>query len=410
MLKDCVTVVKNFILASPNIRDDPSKFVENRAGDGTIPPGLLNSVFVDKAQDLVKRPALSEDDLEQRFAITVQDAISNGLTSIHDAGFDPLSLQFFKRYNCSIIQSLLSDTCTRQSSSGNIPIRIYGMTYFDENGEYWGNKTEPIIAGASGRLNARSVKIFADGISLTDSAFLQLYEPYTDNPETSGFMRIDVNLLNTVIRQFLRDGWQVNVHAIGDRANGIVLDAFEAALKDVDVAASRPRLEHAQIMTTEDMVRLGNLGDMWFSEDRLGPERVKSLYAFRTMIDCGATVTLGSDAPVENMNPIASFHAAITRLSPSGQSPHGPDGWFPEQRLTREEALRGQIKLFILHGMTINPAYASFTEATLGSLEIGKIADFVVLSQDIMTIPAGDLLDTKVIATVLDGQPIYGNI
>ncbi|KZP34268.1 hypothetical protein FIBSPDRAFT_846377 [Athelia psychrophila] len=454
-MEECVVVVKNYILSNPDMKNDPSKFVEGWGWDHTswpveqwptaaqfdqdpvtrgrsivlqskdghalwVSPSVLNSsapypehveggiirrdeagqltgVFMDNAQDLVKRPALSEGDLERRFAITVDDAVSNGLTSIHDAGFDPLSLEFFKR----------------QAAAENMKIRIYGMTYFDEHGPYWGNTTAPIIADttAKGKLSARSVKIFADGALRSGGA--ALYEPYTDNPETNGFMRIEAALLNVVIPQFLRDGWQVNVHAIGDRANGIVLDAFEAALKDVNISASRPRLEHAQIMTTEDMVRLGNLGviasvqpthvisDMWFAEDRLGPERVKSLYAFRTMIDSGATVTLGSDAPVEVMNPIAGFHAAVTRLAPSGQSPHGPDGWFPEQRLTRDEALRG---------MTINPAYASFTESLLGSLEVGKTADFVVLSQDIMTVPAEFLLDTKVVATIIDGRPIYGSI
>jgi len=200
------------------------------------------------------------------------------------------------------------------------------------------------------------------------------------------------------------------VHAIGDRANGIVLDAFEASLKGVNVTASRPRLEHAQMMTESDMKRLGRLGviasvqpthaisDMWYAQDRLGPERVKGLYAFRSLIDSGARITLGSDFPVEAMNPLSGFYAAVTRVSPDGKSPHGPDGWFPEQRITRQEALRG---------MTIDPAYASFTETILGSLEVGKHADYVVLSQDIMTVPADEILATKVLVTALDGQAIY---
>jgi len=211
----------------------------------------------------------------------------------------------------------------------------------------------------------------------------------------------------------LRDGWQVNVHAIGDRANSIVLDAFEAALSGVNVTALRPRLEHAQLMTRADMKRLGRLGviasvqpthaisDMWYAQDRLGPERVKGLYAFRSVIDSGARITLGSDFPVEDLNPLSGFYAAITRLSPDGQSPHGSNGWFPEERLTREEALRG---------MTIDPAYASFTDSSLGSLIPGKRADYVVLSQDIMTIPADKILDTKVLATALDGRPVYGRL
>jgi len=203
------------------------------------------------------------------------------------------------------------------------------------------------------------------------------------------------------------------VHAIGDRANGIVLDAFEASLKGANVTALRPRLEHAQMMTKADMIRLGKLGviasiqpthaisDMWYAQDRLGPDRVKNLYAFRSLVDSGAKITLGSDFPVESMNPLSGFYAAVTRKSPTGESPHGPDGWFPEQKLTRKEALRG---------MTIDPAYASFTESTLGSLEIGKRADFTVFSRDIMTIPAQDILATNVLATVIDGKPVFGGI
>jgi len=226
-------------------------------------------------------------------------------------------------------------------------------------------------------------------------------------------MRISAEDLNDVIPRFMRDGWQVNVHAIGDRAHGIILDAFEHALASANVTALRPRLEHAQIMTRADMARLGKLGviasvqpthvtsDMWYAEERLGPERVKGLYAFRSIIDEGARITLGTDSPVEGMNPLSTFYAAITRLSADGKSPHGPDGWFPEQKMTRLEALRG---------ITIDPAYASFTEDILGSIVPGKRADYVVLSQDIMEIPANEILNTEVLATVIDGEIVYGKL
>ncbi|KAG7090871.1 hypothetical protein E1B28_009952 [Marasmius oreades] len=285
------------------------------------------------------------------------------------------------------------------------------MTFFDaESGNYWGNTTSPVIGNEDERLSARSVKIFADGALRTGGA--ALYEPYADNPTTNGFMRLDEEILFKYIPWFLRDGWQVNVHAIGDRANGVVIDAFEASLKGANVTALRPRLEHAQIMTPSDVARLGQLGviasvqpthaisDMWYAQDRLGPERVKNLYAFRTIMDMRARITLGSDFPVESMNPLSGFYAAVSRLSPDGKSPHGPGGWFPEQRLTRQEALRG---------MTIDPAWASFTEKYLGSLEPGKRADFVVLSQDIMAVPVNEILDTKVLATVIDGKAVYGS-
>ncbi|KAJ4468274.1 amidohydrolase family-domain-containing protein [Lentinula aciculospora] len=356
--------------------------------------GKPTGMLMDNAQELVKQPKLHQDDLLRRFDSAIQNAIKYGLTSIHDAGLDPVSLNFFKQ---SVIMIL--------------PIRIYGMSFFDENGEYWGNTTKPLIATGNERLTARSVKIFADGALRTGGA--ALYEPYADNPSTNGLMRLDKEVLFTYIPLFLRDGWQVNVHAIGDRANGLVVDAFQASLSGTNVTALRPRLEHAQLMTKTDMRRLGKLGviasvqpthaisDMLFAEDRLGPERVKNLYAFRTLIKSGARITLGSDAPVEDLNPLAGFYAAISRLTPGGHSPHGADGWFPEQRLTREEALRG---------MTIDPAYASFTESFLGSLEVGKRADFVIFSQDIMSVPVNKILSTKVLATAVDGKLVYGVI
>ncbi|KIM45737.1 hypothetical protein M413DRAFT_442349 [Hebeloma cylindrosporum] len=362
--------------------------------------GNPTGVFMDSAQDLIARPTLAEDDLERQFRTTVEEARKVGLTSLHDAGFNPDSLAFFKR----------------QAKKGPLPIRIYGMTFFDESGPYWGDRISPLTAQGDERLSARSVKIFADGALRTGGA--ALYEPYADNPSTRGAMRISAEVLNAVIPKFLRDGWQVNVHAIGDRANGIVLDAFETALKgsNTNVSALRPRLEHAQIMTRADMERLGKLGviasvqpthaisDMWFSQDRLGPERVKGLYAFRSIIDSGARITLGSDFPVEEINPLKGFYAAISRLAVDGTSPHGSGGWFPEQRLTRLEALRG---------MTIDAAYASFSEDTLGSLERGKRADYVVLSKDIMDsveVPFGEVMETKVLATVIDGKVVFGEI
>ncbi|KAG2153894.1 amidohydrolase family-domain-containing protein [Suillus clintonianus] len=452
-IKDTVALVRRYILDNNDILNDPSKFIEGWGWDHTSWPveewptsdaletdpivrgrpvvlqskdghalwiskkaltlsspwpseveggvivkdsfGNPTGVLLDNAQDLVKRPAPTEQDLLRRFNATVKDALSCGLTSIHDAGFNPVSLEFFRR----------------QAAAGNLPVRIYGMRYFDESVPYWGNLSKPIINAGNGRLNARSVKMFADGALRSGGAALN--EPYCDNPHTKGFMRLDPKVLTDVIPKYLRDGWQVNVHAIGDYANGVVLDTFETALKDVNVTALRPRLEHAQILTKTDMERVGKLGviasiqpthaisDMWFAEDRLGSERVKGLYAFRSLLDHGSRLAFGSDFPVEDMNPLSGFYAAITRLSPEGQSPSGPSGWFPEQRLTRMEALRG---------MTIDAAYASFTESNLGSLVPGKRADYVVLSQDIMTIPVDRILNTKVQATVIDGRLAFGQV
>ncbi|KAH8828114.1 amidohydrolase 3 [Flagelloscypha sp. PMI_526] len=344
-----------------------------------VPTGLL----LDNAQELFKQPELTENDLEERFMVTVSHALKLGLT-----------LKFFKK----------------RAAKGKLPLRVYGMTYFDEHAEYWGNTTEKLIDAAEGTLTQRAVKIFTGALRTGGAA---LHEPYHDNPSFPGFLRIDPEVLYHWIPLFLRDGWQVNVHAIGDKANGIVLDVFEHSLDGVDVAALRPRLEHAQIMTREDMERLGKLGviasvqpthatsDMSYAEERLGPERVKNIYAFRSILDAGARLTFGSDFPVESMNPLSGFYAAISRLDSEGNSPHGPDGWFANQRLSREEALRG---------MTIDPAYASYSESTLGSIEPGKHADFVVLNQNIMTVSLNQILDTKVLATVIDGEVKFGSL
>ncbi|KAF7375991.1 putative amidohydrolase YtcJ [Mycena sanguinolenta] len=336
--------------------------------------GQPNGMFLDNAQDIIFQPALTDDDLMRRFSIAVQDAVAVGLTSVHDAGLNPMSLKFF----------------TKLAELKKLPIRIYGMTFFDENAEYWGNQTKPKI-DPENRLTARSVKIFADGALRTSGA--ALYEPYADDSTTTGAMRITPEVLHKFLPLFLRDGWQVNVHAIGDRANGIVLDVFEASLKGINISASRPRLEHAQIITQADRERLGKLGviasiqpthaisDMWYAQDRLGPERIKNLYAFRSIIDSGARIAMGSDFPVESPNPLfwilrcyyASFCGWKITSRPWRMVPGGASQ--PPRSSQRDDHRPG---IRVLHGV------------------------------DIMTIGADQVLATKVIATVIDGTPVYG--
>ncbi|KAH7872124.1 amidohydrolase family-domain-containing protein [Lentinula edodes] len=361
--------------------------------------GRPNGIFLDNAQALIHVPTPFEDNLA-RFEITVADALANGVTAMHDAGFLAETLEFYEKL---------------VEEGRVLPIRMYAMHNFNASAPYWGNSTKKYDNEKS-RLKMRSVKLICDGAMRSGGAYL--YEPYTDEPSSTGFMRLPASLLNEIIPRFIKDGWQVNAHAIGDRANGVVLDAFEKAERelrdeqDLDLKHTRPRIEHAQIMTSQDLARIGRVGviasiqpthvtdDMWYGEARLGPERVKGLYAFRSMMNSGARITLGTDIPVEGINPLETFYAAITRTDKSGNSPHGPNGWFPEQKLTRVEALRG---------MTIDPAYASFSESTLGSLEPGKKADFVVLSKDIMSVrDPREVLETKVLTTVLDGRVVFG--
>ncbi|KAF9238393.1 amidohydrolase family-domain-containing protein [Melanogaster broomeanus] len=354
-------------------------------------------IFVDNAMALIPVPAPTRTQLLEYFDRTVKDAHAVGLTSIHDAATEPYMIEFYQDRPC-------------------LKLRLYLMGNMESN-EYWGNKIPRLIDyGVGGRLNLRSVKLFTDGALGSYGA--ALLEPYSDNLSTSGIMRVQPQTLLTLVKQFWADGWQVNIHCIGDRANQVVLDIFEHVLSDVEhgnATDRRPRIEHAQIMTLEDLQRIGRLGvipsvqpthatsDMWYAEQRLGPERIKGAYGYQTMIQASKTgiLPLGSDFPVEGINPLLGFYAAVSRLSPSGTSPHGSQGWYPSERLKRAQALKG---------MTLDAAYASFAEEHLGSLSIGKKADFVVLDRDIMTVPVSEILDTRVTATVIDGEVVYGNL
>ncbi|KAF8130389.1 amidohydrolase family-domain-containing protein [Boletus edulis] len=292
------------------------------------PSGKPTGIFVDNAMAIVPIPAPTKSQLHEYFDRTVKDALAVGLTS--------------------------SPRCCDRTPYDRIlsGLRLYLMGNIPSN-EYWGrNITRLINYGIAERLDLRSVKLFAD--------------------ET----------LSTLVKQFWEDGWQVNIHCIGDRANHIVLDIFEDILSHSEhgsAAKRRPRIEHAQIMTLDDLERAGRL-----------QERPKT-----------GVLPLGSDFPVEGINPLLGFYAAVSRLSPSGDSPHGPQGWYPSERLTRAQALKG---------MTLDAAYAAFAEDKLGSLSVGKKADFVVLDRDIMTVPLSELLATRVRATVIDGEVVYGSL
>ncbi|EJD52599.1 hypothetical protein AURDEDRAFT_111241 [Auricularia subglabra TFB-10046 SS5] len=369
--------------------DDVDGGLITRDDDGT-PLG----VFVDDATVRIPIPAPTDKQKEEWFKTTMDDAVAHGLTAIHDAGLEPASVPFFKR----------------MADEHKLPLRVYAMRWYEVNGTYWGDKEKIIVGYADNRLSIRSVKIFTDGALRSGGA--ALYDPYTDNPETRGVLRITPEELETVIPKFLKDGWQVNTHCIGDRANGIFLDVIES-VPAADVAVRRPRVEHAQIVALPDMKRFGALGviasvqpthatdDMWYAEDRLGPKRIRGTYAWRSLLNGGARLALGSDMPVEGVSPFAGFYSAITRLTPEGTSPHGPGGWFPEERLTRAEALKG---------MTLDAAYASFTEHISGSLEPGKRADFAILDRDIMIIPVTQILGVRVLTTAVDGRAVFGTI
>ncbi|KAJ7584940.1 amidohydrolase 3 [Mycena floridula] len=355
-------------------------------------------IFLDNAIQLIPQPPWSEDEVAEFADATMKMALAYGLTSIHDAAAEPYMIAHFKK----------------QAELGKLPLRLYLMG-FSFSDTYWGSQIPRLVNyGKQGRLNVRAIKLFADGaLGSFGSALL---EPYSDSPETSGFLLSDPAVLLKYAKQFREDGFQVNIHCIGDRANKEILDIFETILReDSNVTEWRPRIEHAQIMTQADLHRIGQLGvipsvqpthatsDMGYAESRLGPERIKGAYAYKTLLESSQNkvLPLGSDFPVEGVNPLLGFYAAVTRLAVDGTSPHGEGGWYAEEKLARAQALKG---------MTLDAAYASFAEKELGSLKKGKKADFVVLDRDIMKVPVKDILGTKVIATVIDGKVVYGQL
>ncbi|QRW06260.1 amidohydrolase family protein [Ceratobasidium sp. AG-Ba] len=340
--------------------------------------GNPTGIFLDNAMLLIEdaKPQWTDSQRLRFFQRAVKDALSVGLTTIHDAATLVPDIEFFKS----------------MARTNRLPIRLYLMGHV---------------------VSDSAVKIFGDGaLGSWGSAML---EPYSDRPDTTGILRSSPEVFEDLIKRFYEDGWQVNTHCIGDRANNLILNIYEKVLRNSTSINSDPRLriEHAQILTQDDLKRLADLGviasvqpthatsDMGYAETRLGPVRIKGAYAWRTLIKNGALVTTGSDFPVEGINPLLGFYAAVTRLSPDGTSPHGLGGWYPEQRMTRAEALQG---------MTVNAAFASFQEQKVGKIASGLRADLTVLSKDIMTIPEHEILGAKVVATMLDGRVVFGGL
>jgi predicted amidohydrolase YtcJ len=252
------------------------------------------------------------------------------------------------------------------------------------------------------RLQMRAVKAWIDGALGSRGA--ALLAEYSDQPHHRGLMLYTAEQMQQLAQLTASKGWQLNVHAIGDAGNHIVLDTFEAKLTPVQRKALRPRIEHAQVIALEDIPRFASLGviasiqpthatsDMNMAEDRLGPQRIKGAYAWRSLINSGARLAGGSDFPVELPNPFLGLYAAVTRQDRDGKP---PGGWYAQQKLTREEALR----LF-----TIDAAYAARMETTVGSLEPGKWADFILIDRDYFQVPESEIDDIAVKAIYVAGK------
>lgn len=355
--------------------------------------GQPTGVFIDAAMDFVRdvMPAPTEEEQENRLAAALAEMNRVGLTGLHDAG---ISLDDLARFRRAI-------------DEGRFPIRLHGMV--DGPGPTLDFVCdEGPVVDHGGRLSLRAIKLFSDGALGSRGA--ALLEDYSDDPGNTGLLMHPPDRLAEIATRAMECDLQVAIHAIGDRGARVVLDAIEAGLAATDGGPGRHRLEHAQVVAPEDFARFAELGviasvqpthatsDMGWAEDRLGPERTRGAYAWRTLTDAGARLALGSDFPVESPNPMFGFHAAVTRQAVSG-APEG--GWYPEQRLTRAEALRG---------FTLDAAYAGFREHEIGSLEVGKRADFVILDADPMTAPEADLPRIRPLATYVDGSLVFERV
>ncbi|HEY8131023.1 MAG TPA: amidohydrolase, partial [Thermoanaerobaculia bacterium] len=332
--------------------------------------------FIDAAQGLVERkiPPPSFELRKRRVLAAAQKIAENGLTEMHDAGADQTTIR--------AVRELIDEN--------RFPIRVYTMIADDARAlDEWFARGKLIDYG--GRLTVRSVKLYADGALGSRGA--ALLAPYSDDPGNSGLIVSRPEHLADVSRRARAAGFQVNTHAIGDRGVRNAIDAYEAAGV---TAQDRFRIEHFQVVAPSDFGRVARDGiiasmqpthatsDMPWAEDRVGPERIKGAYAWRTVLNSGARLALGSDFPVEAVNPFFGIYAAVTR-----------QGWYPDQKLTLAEAIRG---------FTKDAAYAAFEEDSRGTIEPGKLADFTIVEGDLYSMPSSDLFKVKVRYTVVGGE------
>jgi predicted amidohydrolase YtcJ len=371
-------------LTATSADPDGGRILKSESGE---PTGIL----IDRAQGLVSRVIPAPSTAETRKALLDAQRVMFGwgLTGVHDAGAGRATIELY-------------DEMARTS---DLRLRLYAMIADDSAAIAHFIARGPQSALHDGRLWVRAIKLYSDGALGSRGA--ALLEPYSDDAGNNGLLVSPPAHIREVAEAALQRGFQVNSHAIGDRGNRIVLDAFEAALAKHPVADHRFRIEHAQILHYADIPRFAQLGvipsmqashqtsDMYWAGKRLGPERLLGAYAWRSLLNTGVIIPNGSDFPVEFVNPLISFHAAVARQD-ANDYPVG--GWFPDQRMTRDEALKS---------MTLWPAYAAFQEQELGSLTPGKRADFVMLDQDIMRVPAELVLSTKVLATFVGGARVF---
>ena len=345
-------------------------------------------VFRETAGALVSRQtAPDEGEMRRMVELAGEESLAKGITSFQDAGTALEGVALFRT---------LAD-------EGKLPVRLWVMIR-DRNERLEGALADARVVGYGGNmLTVRAIKHSIDGALGSHGAWL--LEPYTDLPESTGLNTTPVETIEESARLALKHGYQLCVHAIGDRANRETLDLFERFYGERPEEDLRWRVEHAQHLSLDDIPRFAELGviasmqavhctsDGPWVPDRLGEQRSEDgAYVWRKLLESGAVVTNGTDVPVEDVNPIASFYSAVTRRMRGGEVFYG------DQVMTREEAL---------HSYTLAPAYGAFEEDLKGSLEVGKLADVTVLSQDILTIPEDEILETEVVYTIVGGEIRY---
>lgn len=349
--------------------------------------GIANpqGIFLDDMAQLIldKVPALNELQKSKALLEAQEACFSVGLTSVHDAGMD--------RHWLELIREL--------QENDTLKMRIYAM--LNPNQENFQLMHEGPRRGDF--LHIRSLKLYADGALGSRGALL--IEPYADRPSSNGLLLIHPDTMLKYCRLARDLGFQVNTHAIGDSAVRMVLNIYSEVLEGENFL--RWRIEHSQIVNPDDLHKFGDnriipsiqsthaTSDMDWAEDRLGEERVNHAYIYRDLMEQNGWLPNGSDFPVEDINPLYGFYAAVARKDQEG-NPQG--GFMPEQALSREQALKA---------MTIWAAKAAFEEELKGSIEAGKMADFVILDKDIMKIPLREVPKVKVLETFLDGERVY---
>jgi predicted amidohydrolase YtcJ len=377
--------------------------IENPPGGEVLrdQAGNLTGVFRQNAQGLIRaRTAFTQrerfEQMDRAIDLAIEACLSNGITSFQDAG-SPFPV---------------IDRLADRARAGTLGVRLWVMirTQIDEIDSHAMHYSTWQRIG-NNHLTVGGIKFAIDGALGSRGAWL--LEPYEDSPDESGFNTTPLETLEQAAEIALRTGLQLCIHAIGDRGNRETLDLFERAFARHDAKHGtegagrklRWRIEHAQHLHRDDVPRFGELGviasmqgihctsDGPWVYTRLGDERAESgAYVWRDLMQSGAVVTNGTDAPVEKLNPIASFHASVTRRLDDGTV------FFPNQRMSRMDALRSY---------TINGAYAAFEEDIKGTLRPGKLADIVVLSKDILTVPEEQMLDAQVDLTIIGGQVMY---